>query len=275
MGSGGKRVWTVVKRPVRRCSSMMSRTKLDLGLGSGSHQPLAALLMRATTRSRPRTSIISNRPAPLVLPLTAMRAGWMIGPALMPRSSANSRKTASIASWREIRDAGQAVGEERQVLAALGLLEVLAALLLDGEIVAEEAVGHGREFAQGLEPDLVEVEDLGQVGVGDAGGRCRPPRGWLLDEGEEARVRGLHDVFGVEPAELLDVELGLDVVHLRDLEEPDGLVGGHDLAAVLGHPAEEDEVVGQGLGQEALALVLLDGDAAVALGELGPVRARG
>ena len=59
-----------------------------------------------------------------------------------------------------------------------------------------------------------------------------------------------------------------------DLELADGPVQGHDLLLVLRHPAEEDEVVGQGLGQEAFVPVFADGDPAVPLRELGPVPAQ-
>ena len=227
--------------------------------------------MRATTRSRPRTSIISNRPAPLVLPLTAMRAGWMTWLALRLFCSANSRKTASIASCVKSPVPARRSARRARYSRLSCFSRCFLPLVLVDEILAEKAIGHGREFAEGFGPDLIEVEDLRQVVVGDRGGGEPGRLQSALDEGEQTRILGLHDVLGVEPAEFLDVELGLDIVHLRDLEEPDGFGGRHDLAPILGHPAEEDEVIGQGLGQEAFTLVLLDGDAAVALGELGPV----
>jgi hypothetical protein len=45
----------------------------EFGVGDFGHGEF--LLIRRRTASRPRTAIISNKPAPLVLPLTAIRVG--------------------------------------------------------------------------------------------------------------------------------------------------------------------------------------------------------
>ena len=59
---------------------------------------------------------------------------------------------------------------------------------------------------------------------------------------------------------------------MRAVEELDELLQAEDLLIAVG-PAEADQIVDQGLGQQAVLLVLDDGAGAVALGELGAVGA--
>ena len=137
----------------------------------------------------------------------------------------------------------------------------------------KKEIGELAELAERLDPDFVEVESFGQILVRHARkGRIRPGPSWSLTSGRSSAARLLHDVFAVHPLELLDVELGLDVVHRSNVEDPGRFGERQDLGPVGRRPAEEDEIIGQRLGQKALVPVFRDRNAAVALGELRPVR---
>ncbi len=64
----------------------------------------------------------------------------------------------------------QAVGQRAEALQVRRVVEMLLpALGLEGEIVPEETVGFLGEFGERLQPDLVEVDDLKDVGVVEGG----------------------------------------------------------------------------------------------------------
>ena len=67
-----------------------------------------------------------------------------------------------------------------------GLLEVFfPAVLVDGEIVPEQEVGHLAELPERLDPDLVEVDEAEEVLVARPGERDAGLRELVLDEREE------------------------------------------------------------------------------------------
>ncbi len=94
-----------------------------------------------------------------------------------------------------------------------------------------------------------------------------------FDERQKLEGCLLHDVGGIEPAQFLEVELGLHVSHLAEVEHPDRLVEGHDLVLLARVPTQEDQVIDQRAGEIAFLPVFLDRDPAVPLAELGAVLA--
>jgi hypothetical protein len=87
--------------------------------------------------------------------------------------------------------------------------------------------------------------------------KCHEPVRRLLEQINHVHVR-----------ELLAVELGVGLVHARQVEELHDVGDGHLLAVVAGIPAEQCEIVHQRLGQEMPLLVFLDQSALVALRHL-------
>ncbi len=155
----------------------------------------------------------------------------------------------------------------------LGLLQALPRLRVDRELllVDEEEVHllHQRADRHGtlLTDSQRAAEDVGIEAVPEAFPGGREDTAFELVEVEAAHP------FAVHPVQLLVVEEGRRMDDAGEVELRDELVAVQDLAAVLGPPAEQREVVEHRLRQVAGVAELLERDGAVALGELGPVGA--
>lgn len=165
---------------------------------------------------------------------------------------------------------GPGRGEERHRVALHRL--VPGRLVLHG-LLQEQEVDVGRDVRQDGHSGLGMGGDrlprgLIEVLWRPVGVRSTQPR--LAGRDERLQRQG-SDVLAVEGGELLDVEEGRRGVHVLDAELLLQLLVRKDLDVVPRTPAEQHQVVGHRLRQEALGEVVLKSDLVPALGQLLPL----
>ncbi len=145
--------------------------------------------------------------------------------------------------------------------------------VVDARLVEEEEVDHAGHLPEGGHPFLDERGNgaEGRLFEPIVRPRCRTsaqPRTAGLDELVD---RHSPYVFAVHVGELDHVEKSRGVVHVLEPEPLHHLVAIEDLLAVGRPPAEQPQVIDEGVGQVALVAVGLDGDRVAPLGQLLPL----
>lgn len=140
-----------------------------------------------------------------------------------------------------------------------------------GEVVAEVEFGVGREFSEEAEFAFAGSEGVAEVGFREAVEREAGLEEGLAGEREETVVGELAGIFAVEPGEFFHIEPGVVAKDMGEVEHGDGVREGKDFAVAFGGPAEEAEVIGDGLREVEALEVGGHGGAGIAFAHFGPV----
>ena len=168
---------------------------------------------------------------------------------------------------------GQELGQKR---AGFRLELVSHGLVVVHEPVRgqQEEAGHVGHLHEGLGARLEQGHDARQVGRVEVQAVQGASIGQVFRQQRgQALGRGLLDIVGVQPFQLLQVKDRGRVAQVVRAEQADEFLAGEDLL-VAAAPAQPRQIVHQGLGQVAQLPVLHHRERAVALGQLGLVRAQ-